>query len=41
MFLQLAVYLMTNKSANTSEGHCQEVCFLDNIHLAGTQNFGL
>lgn len=24
---------MTKKSANTTEGHCQEVCFFDNIHL--------
>lgn len=29
---------MTKESANASEGHCQEVWFFDNIHLAGTQN---
>lgn len=33
MWLKLTIYLITKKSANATEGHCQEVCFFDNIHL--------
>lgn len=27
IWLKLAIYLITKKSANATEGHCQEVCF--------------